>query len=95
MIYFILGAAAILLMVVTVMVRSLPGSSWACAALVGWLFLALGLSIFWALHRPHELGLRRIDILWRDDRLSALLLVKLLLAGAAILVLMTFLFVLE
>jgi hypothetical protein len=95
MVYLILGAAAVLLMVVTVIVRSLPGSSWTGAALTAWLFLALVLSISWVLRRPHGLGLRRIDMLWRADRLSALLLVKLLLAVAAIIVLVTILFVLE
>jgi len=91
MIYFVLAATVVLVMVVTAILGSDSGSAWVRPALIVWLLLALSLSVAWALHRPRPFGLRRIDALWRYDRLTALLLVKLLLATVAILGLITLL----
>ena len=68
-------------------VGPIPGPAWTRPALIVWLLFALALTVSWAVGRPHLPALRRIDALWRDDRLAAVLFLKLLLAAVALFVL--------
>ena len=84
MVYLVVAATGLLFLVVTAIARP-DSADWMRPALLTWLFLALILAIVWAFRRPGPFELRRIDALWAEDRLAALMLVKLLIATALIL----------
>ena len=85
MVYLVVAATGLLFLVVSAIARPDSGSPDAALLVLTWLFLALILAIVWAFRRPGPFELRRIDALWAEDRLAALMLVKLLIATALIL----------